>query len=150
MFSPDFTGIFPDTKYPPCPSYSRKMNQKIAETIFKHLQMFQYYRDLKDHDKKLKSLWLPHSEMLDKKYIEIDFLKKWDESCGRSNIDNWFPESSETTVRDKCTDPDCTDPERCGETKLCSTSFVKKFVYGDTDDEAEKDASDAEPGIEVN
>ena len=64
-------------------------NKKIAEIIFNHLQMFQYYRDLKHFDECFTSLWVPHYVHVQEGDIRIEFLSDWDEKSGRNLIGNW-------------------------------------------------------------
>ena len=50
--------------------------------------MFQYYRDLKNYDESMKSIFVPHGATVHSA-LKIKFLKKWDENHCRSNIASW-------------------------------------------------------------
>ena len=66
----------------------------VAQKIFNHLQMFQFYRDLGEYDKTLISVFKQHSFKLNDD-LDVEFLKKWmkefskDEKCGEGYIDKW-------------------------------------------------------------
>ena len=66
--------------------------KQIAAVIFRHLQMFQYYKDLKQYDKSISSLWLPHDKA-DAKFqsntLDYKFLSKWNEKCTTSLSEDW-------------------------------------------------------------
>ena len=49
--------------------------------------MFQFYRDLKNYDTHIISVFFPHD--IDLHDVEVTFLEKWEEGCGRNNIENW-------------------------------------------------------------
>ena len=62
----------------------------IAECIFNHLQIFQYLEDLKKHDKRLISNYLPLSVKFNDT-LSTKFLTDWNENqlWGNGNIDDW-------------------------------------------------------------
>ena len=62
----------------------------IAERIFNHLQIFQYLEDLKNHDKRLISNYLPLSVKFNDT-LSTKFLTDWNENqlWGNGNIDDW-------------------------------------------------------------
>ena len=62
----------------------------IAEGIFNHLQIFQYLEDLKQHDKRLISNYLPLSVKFNNT-LSTKFLTEWNENqlWGKGNIDDW-------------------------------------------------------------
>lgn len=59
-----------------------------ARKIFNHLLMFQFYRDLKNFDKTLRSIYKDHSLSINEE-LDNQFLKDWvtefatDEKCGK-------------------------------------------------------------------
>ena len=75
-----------DTQSPNGPS--------VAQKIFNHLQMFQFYRELGEYDKTLISVFKQHSFTLNDD-LDVEFLKNWmikfskDEKCGEGYIDKW-------------------------------------------------------------
>ena len=62
----------------------------IAKIIFNHLQIFQYLKDLKEHDKRLISNYRPLSVTLDPR-LKMAFLKDWDNDreFGEGNMKGW-------------------------------------------------------------
>ena len=62
----------------------------IAEGIFNHLQIFQYLEDLKNHDKRLISNYLPLSVKFSDT-LSMEFLKDWNENqlWGNGSFDDW-------------------------------------------------------------
>ena len=63
---------------------------RIANSIFNHLRMFQYFEDLQKHDKRLMSNYLPLSVTLSDE-LRITFLKEWNQNqlWGKRSIDDW-------------------------------------------------------------
>ena len=65
--------------------------EMILAIIFRHLQMFQYYRDLKEYDKNIESLWndVPEkaNENLKSNILDHEFLRKWTEDFGINKED---------------------------------------------------------------
>ena len=55
-----------------------------------HLQIFQYLKDLKEHDKRLISNYMPLSVTLDPR-LKIRFLKDWDNDVefGKGIMQGW-------------------------------------------------------------
>ena len=49
--------------------------RRILEIIFQHLAMFEYYKDLKEHDKCISSLWSEEPSYESK--IDHNFMKMW-------------------------------------------------------------------------
>ena len=68
-----------------------KAEEMILAIIFRHLQMFQYYRDLKEYDKNIESLWndVPEkaNENLKSNTLDHEFLRKWTEDFGINKED---------------------------------------------------------------
>ena len=66
--------------------------KQIAAVIFRHLQMLKYYKDLKEYDKSISSLWLPHDEV-DEKFKsnrhDYKFLSKCEDKCAISLSEVW-------------------------------------------------------------
>ena len=68
--------------------------QSVAQKIFNHLQMFQFYRELGKYDKTMISIFKQHSFTWNED-LDVEFLKKWmiefskDEKCGEKSIDKW-------------------------------------------------------------
>ena len=66
--------------------------KQIAAVIFRHLQMFEYYKDLKEYDKSMSSLWLPHNEA-DEEFqnnrLDYTFLSEWQDKCAISLSEDW-------------------------------------------------------------
>ena len=58
--------------------------------IFNHLQIFQYLKDLKEHDKRLISNYMPLSVNFDPR-LNVKFLKDWDskQELGKGNMKGW-------------------------------------------------------------
>jgi hypothetical protein len=96
---------------------------EIPEKIFNHLQMFQFYRDLKKYDTEIRSIFFPHD--IDLHDMEVKFLEKWDQKCGRNNIEKWKFENINSCKF--CETPDC------GTKTLCKHNFIHKFVECEED-----------------
>ena len=81
----------------------------IADSIFNHLRMFQYFEDLQKHDKRLMSNYLPLSVTLCDE-LRINFLKEWNQNqlWGKRSIEDWSLQGDFITKE----------------------SFIKKFVGG--------------------
>ena len=62
----------------------------MAKIIFNHLQIFQYLKDLKEHDKRLISNYRPLSVTLEPR-LKMTFLKDWDndQELGEGNMKGW-------------------------------------------------------------
>ena len=62
----------------------------MAKIIFNHLQIFQYLKDLKEHDKRLISNYMPLSVTLDPR-LKMTFLKDWDNDIefGKGITQGW-------------------------------------------------------------
>ena len=82
---------------------------RIANSIFNHLQIFQYLEDLQNHDKRLMSNYLPLSVTLCDE-LRINFLKEWNQNqlWGKRSIEDWSLQGDFITKE----------------------SFIKKFVGG--------------------
>ena len=82
---------------------------RIANSIFNHLQIFQYLEDLQNHDKRLMSNYLPLSVTLCDE-LRITFLKEWNQNhlWGKRSIEDWNLQGDFITKE----------------------SFIKKFVGG--------------------
>ena len=78
-----------------------------ARKIFNHLLMFQFYRDLKNYDKTLTSIYEPHSLSVNEE-LDVPFLKDWmtefakDEKCEilMQNIENCELTSIKITIEE--------------------------------------------------
>ena len=74
-----------------CPMDPRQQDETILAIIFRHLQMFQYYKDLKEYDKQIQSLWNNEPVMANNKLesntLDHDFLKEWTEKFGINKED---------------------------------------------------------------
>ena len=81
----------------------------IADSIFNHLRMFQYFEDLQNHDKRLMSNYLPLSVTLCDE-LRITFLREWNQNqlWGKRSIEDWSLQGDFITKE----------------------SFIKKFVGG--------------------
>ena len=60
--------------------------RRILEIIFQHLAMFEYYKDLKEHDKCISSLWSEEPSYESK--IDHNFMKMWLEKCAIEKSEN--------------------------------------------------------------
>ena len=85
--------------------------------------MFQFYRDLKNYDRDIRSIFIPHD--IDLHDMEVKFLEKWDQRCGRNNIKNWKFE--DTNPCKFC------ENSGCGSKTLCRQNFIQKFVECEED-----------------
>ena len=73
----------------------------IAEKIYNHLQMFQFYRDLEIYDKTLLSRFLPPKCSLNPN-IEVDFLEEWDKDFGgMQNVKEWNLKGRTSLTKDE-------------------------------------------------
>ena len=89
MFMPSIT--FVDVSREKSKLDPGKAEELILAIIFRHLQMFQYYRDLKEYDKNIESLWndIPEkaNEKLKSNSLDHEFLRKWTEDFGINKED---------------------------------------------------------------
>ena len=59
----------------------------LLEIIFQHLVMFQYYKDLKEHDNYIANLLKCEPKEV-RENIDYNFLKAWIEKCAIHKSDN--------------------------------------------------------------
>ena len=60
---------------------------RLLGIIFQHLVMFQYYKDLKEHDNYISNLLKCEPKEV-RKDIDYNFLKTWIEKCAIHKSDN--------------------------------------------------------------
>ena len=61
--------------------------QRLLGIIFQHLVMFQYYKDLKEHDNYISNLFKCEPTEV-RKDIDYNFLETWIEKCAIHKSDN--------------------------------------------------------------
>ena len=72
--------------------------KRILEIIFKHLAMFEYYKDLKEYEKCISSLWSNEPSYTNK--IDHTFLRMWLEKCAIEKSENTKLERLESRSAD--------------------------------------------------
>ena len=72
------------------PSLEKK--DSVADKIFNHLQMFQFYQELKYYDQTLVGGFMggliQHSFSASEE-LNVQFLRDWDKKCDKSNTTDW-------------------------------------------------------------
>ena len=88
--------------------------KRLLGIIFQHLVMFQYYKDLKEHDNYISNLFKCEPKEV-REDIDYDFLKTWIEKCAIHKSDNKKLQCLDS-LKDMRKEP------------LKKTDFIKLFV----------------------
>ena len=137
-----FLSLCLDIPFQGCRIDSIKEEELILSIIFRNLQMFQYYKHLSEHDKKLQSLWLKKpkaaNQKLESNTLDHDFLLDWIEKSTvdmkESSILDKFESKEEKTWTENEFINEFRDPTKHSE--VSSTNFttenfeLRKKVYG--------------------
>ena len=70
-----------------CTMDPRVQEKLILKIIFQHLLMFQYYKDLKEHDDSISSFFKCEPKE-NKKVLDYKFLRIWVEKCAIRKSEN--------------------------------------------------------------